>query len=365
MRNHLFCAIGIIVALSLCVTLAGVDAASGTPGSPRFGYGTHLNIDGQQIETAIQTAGSLDLDWIAVDFDWACHCPEVDSLPEWESLDRAISLAEENRLSILVSITKPPAWALTSDGPSLPLTTALIQELACRYPGTLMALELFPGANTSQGWGAQPNPQAYAELLEAVHGALQSAAPGIFIVAAGIAPLMDTNPSGDIDDLTFMQALYAAGAAPFMPVIGMRLPKIGLDPTISPAKIDGITLRHYEAVRNVMLQNGHRSGLIWITGFSWDANAISSPADQAIWLKQAYLMMRGQLYIGAAFFQNLNPSATDISTGSLMQVDASLHPAFKALGQLIALENSHQTVTFKMILLKKASAKIEKHPLFP
>ena len=96
-----------------------------------------------------------------------------------------------------------------------------------------------------------------------------------------------------------------------------------------------------------MLENNHQSGLIWVTGFSWNNQMTGSPNEQSIWLKQAYLMMRRQLYIGAAFFQNLNPSRDDPQESSLVQINADLHPGFDAIGQIIAQENSSQSITFE------------------
>jgi hypothetical protein len=109
-----------------------------------------------------------------------------------------------------------------------------------------------------------------------------------------------------------------------------------------------------------MLRNNHQSGLIWITGFSWDSQAITSSEGQATWLKQAFLMMRAQLYIGNAFFQNLNPGLGP-DTNDLISKNDSLHPGIEIIRQLIALENSQHVETFVLKVLKSSPNPLSKN----
>jgi hypothetical protein len=263
--------------------------------------------------------------------------------------------AQTQELAVLVSITNPPNWVLTSSGPDPQLTATVASYLVARYPETLLAIELYPGANTHKGWGVVPDPANYASLLKTVHRALQQMNPEIVVIAAGLEPVAD-GPN-DIDDLAFLSALYNQGSAPYMPVIGLRLANISMVPTKPPQAHKDNTLRHYEAVREIMLRNNHRQGLIWVTGFSWDSTALPSPEYQAIWLKQAFLMMRAQLYIGTAFVQDLNPFSQSTSSGGNMPAG---HPGIGVIRQMIAMENSQHTRTFEVNLVKSASNQLLK-----
>ncbi|MCJ7700369.1 MAG: hypothetical protein MUO62_02195, partial [Anaerolineales bacterium] len=256
--------------------------------------------------------------------------------------------AKEHQLTVLVSISNPPDWVLTSYGPDPDLTTRLTADLVKRYRSTLLAIEIFPGANTHQGWGTQPDPQSYARLIEKVYGDLQTIGPEITLVAAGLKPA--SSPQ-DIPDLDFLQALYTAGAAPYMPIIGLRLPKISTDPGQPPTGSNPTSLRHYEAVRDIMLRNSHQNGLIWVTGFSWDNHSLSSPERQATWLEQAFLMMRAQLYIGAAFVQDLNPFTPDLQN----------HPGIIAIRHVTALDSGRALEEVEHQLSKKSSKGLSKN----
>jgi hypothetical protein len=85
------------------------------------------------------------------------------------------------------------------------------------------------------------------------------------------------------------------------------------------------SLRHYEELRAVMVANGHADGLLWMTSFSTPE---SMPGE---WLAQAYELMQAQLYLGAAFYGQFNPS----EAGSLVGADGTLQPECFSLQTVI------------------------------
>jgi hypothetical protein len=335
----------------LCILVPlSVQAASGTPNSPYFGYGARVYLSGESPQSAIQEAGNFNLDWIAIDFNWAELQPTADTPPNWSKLDATMAAADESQVSVLISITNAPSWAMGENGPNKQKTADLASQLADRFPENLLALELFPSSNTRKGWGAQPNPMAYVKLLKATSKAVGQ---NILLVAAGLTPLHSA--SDGIEDVEFLRQLYAAGALEYMPIVGLRLPALGNDPLTPLHEAEGNTLRHYEEIHNMMLENGHDGGLIWVTGFAWDSGTLGSIEEQAGWLKQAYLLMRSQLYIGAAFFDGLNFSYTD--TKALLLPGGTHHLGFEELAQLIALDSDEQTIQISLAFSKKLSNK--------
>jgi hypothetical protein len=328
-------------------------AANGMPNSPQFGYGVRVDIWGESPEESIGKAGSLNLDWIAIDLDWQRLQPEATELPFWEQVDAAISQAAQHQVDIMLSITHAPQWAMNSDGPDPQKTADLVAQLAKRYSDMFLALELFPAANTAQGWGHPPNPKAYHELLKASTNILKHTNPEIIIVGAGLQP--DLSSSEDMDDLVFLSELYAVGAKDSMPVVGVRFPPLGSNPLTANHRADELVLRHYEEIRHLMVENGHSNAIIWITGFSWNPSTQTNSSDQAAWMKQAFLLFRSQLYIGAAFFDSLNPS--EARSTALLFPDSSHHPAFDELIQLIALDHHRQTILISPGLSKKITQK--------
>lgn len=326
------------------------QAQDGLPGTPGFGYGACLDLEGHHIESAIQIANKYGLDWITIDLDWDRYWHDPDSSPNWEALDRVMHEIEDTNLAVMISITNAPAWAIDTNGPSAASTSELALRLARRYPDGILALEVFPAANTRY------DPKVYAEILKSVHSALTSEGYDNMMIAAGIEP-----SAGKEQALNFLLELYNAGSVIHSPVVSLRLPAIAYNPKTAPAEVSEHTLRFYEEARQVMLDNGHQNGLIWITRFDWEPGGISSTSEQAIWLQQAYMTMRSQLYIGVASFYCLNDPA---SSTALLTPDGQATPVFDALGGLIAAEHNHLTIT-RIIDLSKSIQKIAQKKRLP
>ncbi len=347
MKARLISLVAVLSILTAAFYAPPVQAAKGTPNSPDFGYGARIDLAGDYIPEAFQSAARRKMDWVAIDFDWSTRWPEADTQPSLQDLDKAMLTAQKYGLSVLLSLKNTPGWAITANGPDPALTSWLVVSLAQRYPDSLQAIELFPGANTVVGWGSDPNPVAYASLYQIALSSIQNANLSILLVAAGLTPIPADEAESDIDDLRFLQGLYDAGAAGMMPVISIAMPALTGSPLQSPDGSEHRILRHYEEARQVMLANNHPHGILWITHFSWPSGRIQfgdtsyyQTENQTVWLSQAYRMLRAQLYIGAAFYSALNPSESTGST-SLIRSDTSHHPFFDMLGKLIAQNNQN------------------------
>jgi hypothetical protein len=364
--------LGIIILLFVITRPVPALAESGLPNSAEFGYGVRLDLSGAQINSSIAAAASLKINWLAIDFDWASVWPAKDDSPDLEPLNQAMYLAQQNHLSVMISITRPPAWVVSAEGPDPTMTGQVVKYLARTYPGVLLAIELFPGANTIQGWGTAPNPNAYFSLMQTVTQALQSSGSSIIIVAAGLTPLPPNPPAGDIDDLVFLDTLYNAGAQSWMPIISIRIPEITGDPMFTPTQDEKRCLRHFEEVRQVMLIHDHRQGLIWLTGFSWPTENLQTsdtiyqnPTEQTRWLNQAYQILKAQLYLGVAFFSQINPPGPHTVTPnpvSLIRQDLSIHPALANLGLLISPPADNTQLAVQTVLIKRIVQEVQFKP---
>jgi hypothetical protein len=203
-------------------------------------------------------------------------------------------LARSLGQQVLVSVSHPPAWALTAQGPDAETTADLVVSLAQKYPN-LAAVELFPGANTAAGWGTTPNAAAYVAVFTAARARVQMEALGLQLVAAGLSNVI-TGPE-DLRDVDFLQALYTAGLE--TEIVSLWLETLDGQPLDAPTAEH---LRHYEELRAVMVANGHRAALLWIT-------SLKIPASEQ-WIKAAYAQMYSQLYIGAVFYARVTNSLT-------------------------------------------------------
>jgi len=332
--------------LLLCITAPNmVQAAAGAPGSPDFGYGAWLHLDGNYLQSSLSAMAELQLDWIAIELDWSLYMPDPSTSPDMMAFDQALQSAAANNTAVMISLTNPPQWALTSSGPVADAASQIISSLAMRYPGVVQAVELFPHANTVAGWKAQPDPKAYARLVKDIKKYLNGDGINLTLAAGGLSPAVSTSSDIDMQDLDFLRGLYAAGAAQWMEVISIRFPQITGSPLKTPSGDQTYVLRHYEQVRQVMLENNHTSGLIWITQLSVPDGTIDrrdrvylEPLRQAEWLQQAAMQIRSQLYIGVFMAQNINPpspATSHFGRESLILKPDSVHPFYSVLKAII------------------------------
>ncbi len=327
----------LVLAGILGSTIMPAQAQAGLPGDPNFGYGACLQLDGYHVADSVRLADAFGLNWLTIDFDWARYWPEASSEPRWDALDTAMQAAAGTHLATMIAITHAPPWALIENGPDPTLTADLTLRLVQRYPNSLAALELFPGANTIEGWGATPNAAAYAALLEETTSALAKGGYNQTPIAAGITPQSAGNAA-----LDFLTALYAAREGRGIPVISLRLPRITAAPDVAPEDSATATLRFHEQARQIMRENDDWSGLIWLTRFDWDPNASLSPNTHGLWLQEAFVGLRPQLYIGMASYGCLNDPT---SPYSLVDPDGRPTTAFEALARLIASTATSQIST--------------------
>ncbi|MBE0699716.1 MAG: hypothetical protein IH586_22550 [Anaerolineaceae bacterium] len=334
----------LLVLILILFPSQAVLAVPGIPGSPDFGNGGVVYPNGPDVKEALAMAADLDLDWINLPIHWDQLQPNPEKPPLFTALDSLIEGSEMHGTAVMVSISDAPDWALTINGPDPEKSAAFVNALAGRYPGGLQAVELFPGANTRQAWEGQVSPQAYFQVFQAVAEGLRREHLSLQLVAAGLQPLPEIPLEGDIQDLVFLEGLYAQGAADWMPVISLQYPELTGEPMVLPTSQEERVFRHYEAVRNVMVKNQHYSGIIWITQISLpsgkidvqDLQYLNSEAPQVVWLSQAYYLLRSQLYIGVAFIPSLNSNGEGAAAHvlSLIRGAGDYHPFYSVFRKI-------------------------------
>ncbi len=349
--------VGALVAVALLLYLlpnAPVFAVRGTPGSSEFGFGATLDVNGQFIGDSLQLAYDLQLDWVSFDLPWELVQAEKNGPIDWSRYDPIFTGLAHYQLAALVSLTQPPDWSLTPAGPDPAAAAQFVLSLVQKYGASVAAVELFPSANTTEGWGVDPDPTSYLSLFKTVSKRLSAANLNLLLVAGGLEPVADNTQAGRAGDLEFLRGLYLAGAKDVVQVLSVRLDNLNGSPSAVAENRQQQVLRHYEEIRDVMVKYGHQKGLLWITGFHIPASLedqaeiTGSPAQkQAAWLGQAYQQLRSQLYIGVAFLSQLNPpsagSAGSPEGGSLIQPSGDLHPIYRVLRDQIAQNSSAGT----------------------
>lgn len=328
--------LNLILLLALLGSVLGIDSAQagGMPGGGKFGFGAILDTNlavsqatsGTASSMALVLAAQSNMNWIALDLDWAAAAPEAVNPPDLSGLVSLINEAKQQKMDILLSIHNAPAWALTENGPAPEHVQNLLGQVSLVASNRVVVVELFPGANTTQAWGAPANPAAYLAVLQAGREALR-ANQQIGLVIPSLTPVSQVTEPGDVSAEQFLASLYQLAPNENFQVIGLHYSQIVGSPADNVQVGAGAFLRQYEMVRQVMLDNGHSSDQMWITSFAWPVT-LTNEAEQAAWVEEAYRQLQGQIYIKAAFFDALflGAKAGSTSTGSAALLQPSLKP---------------------------------------
>lgn len=308
-----------------------------------FAYGIQVNPASPPEEVA-QHLRTLGIRWVKFQMSWkeTEHQPGVYNWAEW---DRILLAYHQAGFYVLMSVAKAPDWArpantdLSQEGPPAdPNTFArFLGEMAQRYKGGVHAIEVWNEQNLAREGGGAPMPaDAYVAMLAAAYRAIKTADPSIVVVSGAPTPAGDV-PGAAIDDISYLNAMYAAGLKNVSDAIGAHPSGYNC-----PADADWQTVtnptagfrgpfdnRHHswcfrgtmEGYRNVMVANGDSRKLIWPTEFGW---AVANPpppsyeyaADntreqQAQWIVSAFQQAQAWGWVGPMFLWNLNYAITN------------------------------------------------------
>ncbi len=132
-------------------------------------------------------------------------------------------------INVLLSVVKAPNWArpgntdFSVEGPpSNPQTYAdFVGALASHYKGRVQAIEVWNEQNLWYEWGHEPlDPGRYVDLLCKAYSAIKAADPGMTVVSGALTPTGLNDGSTAIDDLTYLQRMYASGAKRCFDAVG-------------------------------------------------------------------------------------------------------------------------------------------------
>lgn len=200
-----------------------------------------------------------------------------DAISAWEKYDGMVALTEQYGLKLIARLDSPPTWAQplgAKAGYAPPADfadfAAFAGQVAARYKGRITYYQIWNEPNIYPEWGDQPiNPEAYTDLLCRAHAAIKAADPAAVVISGALAPT--TALSGrDLNDLIFLQRMYAAGAARCFDILGAQGYGLFSGPTDQRMRISTVNFAHPLWLRDMMITNGDAAKPIWISEMAWN-----------------------------------------------------------------------------------------------
>ncbi len=237
---------------------------------------------------------------------------------DWAEADRLVTAVSHHNLTLVPLLDGNPADEFA------PVDTAVFAQwtagFAQRYGDTVQFYIIWDEPNLASHWGNQPvNPDDYGALLSAAANAIRSADSDAVIVAAPLAPTVETGPDNLADHL-FLQQLYETSAATAFDIAAAK--PYGFDRPPDDRTVANETLNFSRVIllREVMLRNGDGHKAIWAGNWGWNSLPVGWTGDPSIWgevtaEQQAdytiAALERARLewpWLGVAFLENWQPN---------------------------------------------------------
>lgn len=271
-----------------CLRPPGVLVVVGPPQevvttNPLVGVHTRLTdeVEEWKIQRSLEMVREMGAPWIVEYFPWAYIEPEPDRY-DWKHPDLVVEHACAQGLTIIARVGYVPAWARPDprqqettpnylDAEHYQDFAAFVAAFLARYRGRVNHLIVWNEPNLSLEWGYRPvDPAAYVELLKTVYPAAHAANSEVVVLAGALAPTLEPpgSPAG-LNDLDYLEAMYAVGAAPYFDALAVHAYGLGFPPEADPAP-EVVNFRRTELLRAVMVAHGDAWKPVYVTESGWN-----------------------------------------------------------------------------------------------
>jgi hypothetical protein len=279
---------------------------------------------------------SMGYSWVQYGAYWKDAEPSPNQF-SWGHVDNILRYARQANINVLIRLSRPPQWARDPACANVDTCPPLDPNTFGRFANRLaahvrnspnrpqrVAYEIWNEPNTSIEWGNLcPDPARYARLLQAVYNPIKAADPGALVIGGAVTTVGERlMPGCHLDDVTFLEGMYQAGAAPHFDILSDHPYGFGLPPEADPAGGGSrLNFRRAETHRALMVRFGDSAKQIWATEMGWalDPNLIGlngcprewymqySPEQQADYLVRAHRWARSYWpWMGAMFVFNFD-----------------------------------------------------------
>ena len=274
---------------------------------PQLGVHTRLTdeVEPWKIQKTLQLVREMGSSWIVEFFPWAYYAAE-DGSYAWDHPDLVVNHAHAQGLQIVARLGLTPEWARPPDTPLTYLDASAYDDFAryaaafvARYRDRVNYIIIGNEPNLSYEWGYRQTTAAdYVNLLRTIYPAVKSANPDVIVLAGALAPNLE--PPGSEwahNDLTYLRAMYGAGAAAYFDALAVHAYGLTFPPNSPPAP-DRLNFRRVELVRQVMVEEDDATTPIFITETGWN--------DHPRWTKAVRSGQRIQYTLDAVRYADEN-----------------------------------------------------------
>lgn len=196
----------------------------------------------------------------------------------WAKYDSIVSLAADRDMDIIARLSNPPSWTRAAGdelGTNAPPDDFddfgdFAAAVAERYRGQITYYQIWNEPNGNEEWGKQNvDPEAYTRLLCTAYSRIKEVDPDAVVLAGALTPTV-ANDGGNMNDLIFLERMYAAGAAACFDVFSAQGYGLWSGPSDQRLRPTVINYPHNLFLRDVMVRHGDGYKPLWISEMGWN-----------------------------------------------------------------------------------------------
>ena len=216
---------------------------------------------------------------------------------------------------------------------------AWVGHFATSHNSRVTYYQIWDEPNLSSHWGGEPiSPAQYTAVLAAAHDAIRAVDPDAVIVAAALAPTLESSRD-NLSDVEYLAQLYRLGAGAYFDVVAGK--PYGFDSGPDDRRVDAGVLNFSRLIllREVMERYDDGDSALWAGNFGWNALPPGWNGRPSIWgqtdlaIQAAHTRAAYQRSIdewpwaGVLFLENYAPAAPpDDPRWGFALVDQNLAP---------------------------------------
>lgn len=261
--------------------------------TPQFGVNAELTAyDDETLQAQLELMQDAHVSWVRQYIYW----DRVEAQPgqfDWSEYDPIIDAVEASgNLRLVAVLMNTPEWARSANAapddptapPEFPAAFARFAgEFAERYGDRVDTIQIWDEPNLFTNWGGLPPRAAeYTALLADAYHAIHAADPHVTVIAAALAPTIETGPD-NISDLIFLRDMYAFGAADVMDAAAGK--PYGFNFAHDDRRVDErlLNFSRFAALREVMIANGDADKPLWGSHWGWNSLPEDWKGEPSIW----------------------------------------------------------------------------------
>lgn len=245
-----------------------------------FGVNAELTAyEDAQLLHQLQLMRDAGVTWVRQFIYWDRVEP-VRGNQDWAEYDRIIDAVDSiDGLQLVAVIMNTPAWARDSEAnndptspPADPVEFArFASSFASRYAAAVDFVQVWDEPNLYTNWGRLPPRAArYTAILTEAYHALHAADPTMTVIAAALAPTIETGPD-NISELVFLNDMYIFGAGPVMDAAAGKPYGFDFPPDDRRNHDRLLNFSRFAQMREVMIVHGDSSKPLWGSQWGWNS----------------------------------------------------------------------------------------------